>query len=186
MELLDIVNEQDEVIGQASREECHRKGLLHRIIHVHLFNDNGDILFQRRGVNVDTFPGLLDAAVGGHLASQTTYQQAALEEAEEELGLTITPSQLIDLGKIRGRSMNTATHIRHHILAQEYAYRWNGQVAEIRLEAGNKATDFVWVPYLTLISLTPAQQEEYIRVMFQPPMQAVFKNIFALAQAKTL
>ena len=37
-EIFDIVDECDEVIGSASREEVHRKGLKHRSVHLLVFN----------------------------------------------------------------------------------------------------------------------------------------------------
>ena len=38
MEILDQVNENDEVIGNASRDEIYDKKLMHRIVHVLVFN----------------------------------------------------------------------------------------------------------------------------------------------------
>ena len=33
-EYFDVINEKDEVVGKATREECHKKGLLHRAVHI--------------------------------------------------------------------------------------------------------------------------------------------------------
>lgn len=38
LEILDIVNENDEVMGQATRKEIHEKGLLHRVVEIWFFN----------------------------------------------------------------------------------------------------------------------------------------------------
>ena len=46
MEMLDLVNEQDEVIGKASREEVEEKGLLHRVSYVYV-HYNGKIIVEK-------------------------------------------------------------------------------------------------------------------------------------------
>lgn len=66
-ELLDVVDEHDRVIGQATRERIHKEGLLHREIHVYFYNSVGDILFQKRGSDVDMNPDVLHSSVGGHV-----------------------------------------------------------------------------------------------------------------------
>ena len=40
-EIFDVVNERDEVIGQQPRGEVHRLGLMHRAVHVLVFNAAG-------------------------------------------------------------------------------------------------------------------------------------------------
>lgn len=63
-ELLDIVNENDEVIGQATRGEIHAQGLLHRIIDIWFYNKNGEVLMQKRSLKKDNAPGLLVLLLG--------------------------------------------------------------------------------------------------------------------------
>jgi isopentenyldiphosphate isomerase len=55
-DIFDIVNEKDEIIGQASRPEVHAKNLFHRASHVWIFNSKGEMLLQKRSTNKDTFP----------------------------------------------------------------------------------------------------------------------------------
>ena len=47
-EIFDIIDQNDNVIGQASREETHKKGLLHRVVDIFIFNSQGEILLQKR------------------------------------------------------------------------------------------------------------------------------------------
>ena len=42
MEIVDIVNEKDEVLGSCSKEECHEKGILHRVIISQLIDSKGN------------------------------------------------------------------------------------------------------------------------------------------------
>ena len=50
-ELLDVVNDNDEVTGQAMRSMVHQQGLQHRGVHVFLFNAQGEMLIQKRSAD---------------------------------------------------------------------------------------------------------------------------------------
>ncbi len=76
-----------QVIGVAPRKQCHgNPALIHRSVHVVVFNDRGQILLQKRNLLKDIQPGKWDTAVGGHLAVGDTYETAADREFREELG----------------------------------------------------------------------------------------------------
>jgi len=75
-----IVNEEDEIIGSASREIALRDGLIHRIAQILVVNDANEILLQKRGKSVDA-PGKWDHSVAGHVDAGEDYFQAALREA---------------------------------------------------------------------------------------------------------
>ena len=84
-----IVNEQGEVIGSATRGECHSGSkLLHPVVHLHVFNSKGDIYLQRRPDWKDIQPGKWDTAVGGHIDFGETPEEALQREVREELGIT--------------------------------------------------------------------------------------------------
>jgi isopentenyldiphosphate isomerase len=93
-ETFDIVNERDEVIGRAARAEVHARGLKHRAVHVLVFNESAELFVQKRAATKDTFPGRYDSSASGHLASGEGYDECALRELQEELGLEIKPGQL--------------------------------------------------------------------------------------------
>ena len=88
-EIFDVVDHHDQVTGTASRGEVHAKKLLHRAVHVFVFNKRGDLLLQKRSILKDTCPGLWDSSVSGHLDAGEAYPTAALRELHEEM--TITP-----------------------------------------------------------------------------------------------
>jgi 16S rRNA (adenine1518-N6/adenine1519-N6)-dimethyltransferase len=109
-ELFDVVDENDQVVGQASRGEVHSKGLLHRAIHVFVINRHGEILLQRRSLLKDAHPGVWDSSVSGHLDAGEAYEAAVVRELEEEMGIEgavpeefarITPSQATGWEHIR-------------------------------------------------------------------------------------
>ena len=72
-EYLNIVDDNDNIIGQKTREEIHQQGLLHQEIHVYFITPNKEIIFQHRAEDKDTYPDLLSATVGGHVDIGDTY-----------------------------------------------------------------------------------------------------------------
>ncbi|MBU3915602.1 NUDIX domain-containing protein [bacterium] len=87
-EVFDIVNINDEVIGSAKRSEVHgNPSLIHRVAHVLIFNTKGELFLQKRSMSKDVQPGKWDTSVGGHLDAGESYQDAALREMKEELGI---------------------------------------------------------------------------------------------------
>jgi isopentenyldiphosphate isomerase len=87
-ELFCIVDEDDHVIGTATRQECHGNPLLiHQVAHVLVFTSSGKLLLQKRSLDKDIQPGKWDTSVGGHLKPGEDYQAAAYRELAEELGI---------------------------------------------------------------------------------------------------
>ena len=88
-EIFDVVNERDEVVGNRSRSEVHRLGLLHRAAHILVFNSRGEVFLQKRSMKKDRQPGLWDSSASGHVDSGEDYDTAAVRELREEIGLVL-------------------------------------------------------------------------------------------------
>ena len=95
-ELLDIVDENDNVIGQKERDACLKEKLLHRAIHVFVFNSKGDLLLQKRSSQKKTYPGLWTSSCSGHVSSKQTYEEAAVRELKEELGINVASLEEVE------------------------------------------------------------------------------------------
>lgn len=117
-EIFDVVNEADEVVGQAKRAEVHAKGLLHRAVHVFVINGRGELLLQQRSLLKDAHPGVWDSSVAGHLDAGEDYASAAVREMEEEMGITDVESQ--EVGRIAPCEATGWEHVRL------YQVRWEG------------------------------------------------------------
>lgn len=98
-EIFDIVNEQDEVIGQATRERVHAEQLWHRATHILVHNNRGEVLLQKRSAFKDTYPGTWTTSCAGHVDTGESYLACAVRELHEELGLQVLESALSELGK---------------------------------------------------------------------------------------
>lgn len=88
MEFLDIVNDEDKVIGKAPKKEIYQNKHIHRIIHVLIFNDKNEMALQLRGKTLPFCPDHWSTSVGGHVQSEEKPEIAALREYKEELGET--------------------------------------------------------------------------------------------------
>jgi isopentenyldiphosphate isomerase len=86
-ELLDLVDDEDRVIGTAPRSRVRAENLLHRGVGILVYNGRGELYVHRRTETKDVFPGLYDMFVGGTVGSGETYEWAARREVAEELGV---------------------------------------------------------------------------------------------------
>lgn len=98
-EIFDVVNERDEVVDRKPRSVVHRLGLLHRAVHVLVFNSSGQIFLQKRSMKKDRQPGLWDSSASGHVDSGEDYDATAVREVREEIGLILSqpPARLFKI-----------------------------------------------------------------------------------------
>ncbi|TJZ43514.1 NUDIX domain-containing protein [Streptomyces piniterrae] len=87
-ELLDVVDENDEVLGQAPRAESYARRLRTRCAFILVRDAEDRIFVHRRTPRKLVFPAHYDMFVGGVVGAGESYDEAALREAEEELGVT--------------------------------------------------------------------------------------------------
>ncbi|MDR1455000.1 MAG: NUDIX domain-containing protein [Tannerella sp.] len=88
-EWLPLVDESGEVVGKATRRECHGgTKWLHPVVNLHVFNPAGELYLQKRPMHKDVQPGKWDTSVGGHVDYGEAVETALRREAFEELGLT--------------------------------------------------------------------------------------------------
>jgi isopentenyl-diphosphate delta-isomerase len=85
-ELFDVVDDGDQIVGQASRREVHARKLRHRAVHVMIHNAAGHLFLQRRSPAKDTFPDCWDSSCTGHVDAGEDYLTATRRELGEELG----------------------------------------------------------------------------------------------------
>ncbi len=90
-EIIDIVDEDDRVIGQRPRGEAYARGLRHRCAFVLVRDAEGRIFVHRRTPTKPVFPSRYDMFVGGVVGAGESYDDAAHREAEEELGVSGLP-----------------------------------------------------------------------------------------------
>lgn len=85
--LIQIVDEHDQPVGEASITQAQTEGLFHRIVFVIVRDKLGNVLLQKRASSVDRFPDCWDVSAGGHVDAGEDYKIAAKRELVEELGI---------------------------------------------------------------------------------------------------
>jgi len=109
-EILDIVNEEDIVIGQKQRSEIYQQGAVNfRVVNAFLINSRGEIWIPRRSSHKKIFPLCLDVSMGGHVETGETYEDAFQRELKEELNL--------ELKDVNYQLMGYLTPYKHHVSA---------------------------------------------------------------------
>lgn len=101
MELFDLVDIRDNVVGTTNKEEAHSTGKLHRVGAVYVFDDKGRLYIQVHKKS----GGLYDHSVGGHISQGETYEEGTAREADEELGITQPLKKLTVFYSDEGPSM---------------------------------------------------------------------------------
>ena len=99
MEFLDVVNEDDEVVGKDSRESIHSSGKIHRTVFFFIFDENYRIFVNRRTMNKDFYPGYWSILLGGHVKSGESYEEAVKKECMEETNISSKPFFISDYKK---------------------------------------------------------------------------------------
>lgn len=164
--MLNIVDENDHLIGVEDRSVIHEKGLLHREIHVYFVTPDRKIIFQHRAKDKDTYPDLLDATVGGHVEIGDDYLQTAVKETFEETGVTIAPEDLITMDKIHMTSCDPATNKINHAFQQEFVYLFKGNIDDLKIEIGN-GLGFESRALDELLSISDADKAKFIPYIYK-------------------
>jgi isopentenyldiphosphate isomerase len=116
-ELFDLFDAEGHALGRSkARALVHRDGDWHRSVHVwvvHTSDEGPSVVLQRRSLTKDTHPGKVDVSVAGHLRSGEPggAKEAAVREAEEEIGLTLDVAELVRLGLRRHVGRREPSHL---------------------------------------------------------------------------
>ena len=112
-ELLPLVDEEGQVVGKATRGECHSGSmLLHPVVHLHVFDPQGRLFVQHRPAWKDIQPDKWDTAVGGHIDWGENVEQALHQSDRERELVNVfrttteavpTPSEELDGGQFLTR-----------------------------------------------------------------------------------
>jgi 16S rRNA (adenine1518-N6/adenine1519-N6)-dimethyltransferase len=92
-----IVDEKDRILGSASRSQVHGNNLLHRAVHILIFNEAGEVYLQQRSRWKDRHPLKWDSSAAGHVAAAESYDATARRELDEELGVNLPLQQILKL-----------------------------------------------------------------------------------------
>ncbi|WP_161226425.1 NUDIX domain-containing protein [Streptomyces sp. SID8352] len=150
-EILDVVDENDRVVGRARRGDVYARGLCHRVVFVRVRDARGRFFVHRRTPGKLVYPSRYDMFVGGVVGAGESYDDAALREAGEELGVSGLPrpefrfSFLFDDGGGR-RWWSAVYEVRWAgaVRPEAEEVEWHGFLTGAELE--RRLGDWDWVP----------------------------------------
>jgi len=82
-----VVDKEDRIRGHATRAEVHGNNLLHRAVHILIFDEVGGVYLQQRSRWKDRHPLKWDSSAAGHVTAAENYDETAQRELKEELGI---------------------------------------------------------------------------------------------------
>jgi isopentenyl-diphosphate delta-isomerase type 1 len=165
-EILSEVDKDGKVIGAMTRSEAHNGSKrLHPVIHVHIFNNRGDLLLQKRNLTKKIQPGKWDTAVGGHIAHGEKIEIALERESFEELGIRNVNFQFIT------------------------KYVWNSEIeSELVFVFAATVSDFSFVPNDEVTEAKFWSKEEiranFAKNVFTPNFESEYKAIVCKIEIK--
>ena len=139
LEMLDLVDDQNRVIGSISRKEAHEHPeRAHRAVHVVIRNVRGEVLLQKRSLAKRIQPGKWDTSVGGHVPQGESYEQGAFREMTEELGIVLEGASHLALSHAYiWRSAVETEHVQTYVLRHEGPFAFNKEeIDEVRFWSG--------------------------------------------------
>ena len=146
MELLDVVDESGNYTGEvADRNEVHSKGLWHKEVAVWVFNENGDVLLQRRSSTKKMAPNKVSICEG-HIISKSTPVETAKIELSEELGVDESTDNIIYLTTEKKQKQFAEFSI-NRIFNEVYYTIVNKLASEFVIQE-EELSEVVWINYL--------------------------------------
>ncbi|PCJ93443.1 MAG: hydrolase [Flavobacteriaceae bacterium] len=153
-ELLDVLDTDGNYTGEIIlKSVAHQNGIFHPTVHIWFYTKTAKILIQQRGSAKNIFPLLWDVSVAGHIGAGEEILTSALREIEEEIGLSISETDLQKIGVFKSRQ-----HHHNTLVDCEFHHTF---ICELKVPLGQLTKQESEVEALDLISMTKFAEETW-------------------------
>jgi isopentenyldiphosphate isomerase len=163
-EFFEIFNESGQKTGSlVERGIVHSEGLWHCSVHVWIFNNNCEILLQKRAATKDSHPGLWDVSAAGHITPGEVPVQSALREMKEELGLSVAAEDLYFIDKRKITLISQKGSFIDREFTSIYICEWNGNPDTLTLQKKEvEEIRFFHIDLLRELLANPAESRTFV------------------------
>lgn len=148
-----LVDENDEIIGFAAKDEVHRKGLLHRAFSIFVFNSRKQLLLQKRAVSKYHSGGLLTNTCCSHLVENEDFQDYMHRRLKEEMGF--------DCELLFRFSFTYKIEFENGLTEHETDHVYTGVFDGTPIPNPDEADGFLWVDFYETVKDVEINPEKY-------------------------
>lgn len=143
------------------RELAHKKGLLHKAVHVWILNDKNELLLQRRSPNKKVYPNMFDISFAGHVSSGEDSIDAIIREGKEEIGIDIELDKLDYIFSYKTYiSFDGGNYIENEI-DEVFIYRDNIKIEDCTF-MDNEVTELKYINYMEFEKMWKEKYSELV------------------------
>lgn len=177
MELLDPLDPLGNPLNMTKpRHRVHQDGDWHRTVQVWLINFHGDLLLQKRSAQKESFPDLWDISAAGHVKAGQTGIEAALQEAREELGITLEQKDLKFLFCMKGRAVARNGHCIDNEMSDVYLVKKDILPSEIDFQT-EEISAVKFISTVALKNILTSQPQNFV------PHDEEYQKLFKIIEA---
>jgi isopentenyl-diphosphate delta-isomerase len=138
--IINLVDEKGNRIGLAEKLEVHTKGLLHEAFSIFVFNENNELLIQRRNLLKYHSGGLWSNTCCSHPSANENINSSIHRRLKEEMGFDC------ELKKIFSFLYKTS-NLGNDLIEYEYDHVFKGQIDEVTLISPdpNEVSEYRWI-----------------------------------------
>lgn len=167
VEYVILVNNNDQSLGAMEKMEAHEKGVMHRAFSVFIFNNDGEMLLQKRADEKYHSPGLWTNTACSHPRTKEKTIDAAHRRLVEEMGFDCDIEEAF--------SFVYKANVGDGLTEHEYDHVFIGFSDAVPKPNPDEVSDYKYVDFDWLIDDVEANPENYT-VWFKIALAEVKKH----------
>jgi isopentenyl-diphosphate delta-isomerase len=160
MDYVVLVDSKDQAVGTMEKLEAHRIGALHRAFSIFIFNEEGEMLLQKRALTKYHSPGLWTNACCSHPKPDELLIDAANRRLQEELNLVTELSEVFDF--------TYHATFDNGLIEYEFDHVFFGQCSETPNFNTEEVMELKWIDWPSLLKWVaeePVQFTPWFRIV---------------------